>query len=197
MEKITSFSSLDLSKTYTYADYLTWWFDEQIELIKGKIFKMSPAPNTRHQRILWGIQHAISNKIVNKKCKLFFAPFDVRFPKNNTKGDETIYDVVQPDICIICDDKKLDEKGCLGAPDLIVEILSPSTSKKDLTDKYQLYEENGVNEYWIVYPGEELVSVYSLNNGEYHLSQTYTNEDILRSILFEGLELNMGEIFEA
>jgi Uma2 family endonuclease len=146
-------SDLDISKTYTYADYLKWTFDERLELIKGKIFKMSPAPGSIHQRISHRISLKLGNYLIGKSCEIFVAPFDVRLPRLSI-NDKEILTVVQPDICVICDPAKIDAKGCLGAPDVVVEILSPGNNKKELKNKYEAYEEAGVLEYWIIQPDE-------------------------------------------
>ncbi len=148
---ISNIADLDLNGTYSYADYLQWRFDETVELIKGKIFKMSPAPNVKHQRISWNLTHIFSNYFWKKPCSAFAAPFDVRLydPKKSSKNNKDIFTVVQPDICIICDEEKIDDLGCIGAPDLIIEILSKGNSNKEMKNKYELYEENGVKEYWI------------------------------------------------
>ncbi|MBC7391423.1 MAG: Uma2 family endonuclease, partial [Opitutaceae bacterium] len=168
---ITDINQLDLSKTYTYADYLTWQFDGMVELIKGKIFNMSPAPGSYHQRVSGNIFKDFAVFLNKKPCKVFIAPFDVRL--SMFRNDQEILTVVQPDICVICDLSKIDEKGCNGTPDLMIEILSPSTKKKDVQDKFQLYEESGVQEYWIVYPLEKLVDVFLLEDNKYRLVKKY------------------------
>jgi Uma2 family endonuclease len=127
--EITKLSQLDLTKTYSYFDYLTWKFQERVELYKGKIVEMSPAPASRHQRFSAEIGFEIQGFIKNKPCQLFYAPFDVRLKKNT--DDKKNITVVQPDICVICDATKIDERGCNGTPDLVVEILSPGNSKKE------------------------------------------------------------------
>ena len=109
------FSDLDLDKTYTYADYLKWTFDERLELIKGKIFSMSPAPGTNHQRISGAVFYSLYHSLKGKPCKVFSAPFDVRLTRKSLKNKE-ITTVIQPDLCVICDLKKIDKKGCIGAP---------------------------------------------------------------------------------
>ena len=152
---------LDISKRYNYADYLTWIDDKSRELINGFIHLMS-APNLLHARLThligWFMESFVRQN--NRKCRIFHAPFDVRLPLNNESDNEKIYNVVQPDICVICDLSKLDEKGCLGAPDLIVEVLSPSTLKYDLNDKFNLYEAAGVKEYWIVDPKAKIINIF-------------------------------------
>jgi len=193
--EITSLNQLDMKATYSYADYLTWKFDEYVELIKGKVFKMSPAPLNYHQRISTSILTEFGYYLKKKKCKVFSAPFDVRLLKD-IKEDKDVFTVVQPDICIICDPNKLDPKGrgCIGAPDLIVEILSKSTSKKDYNEKFNLYEETGVREYWIVSPAEKFVSVYVLINDKYELKDHY-EEGTVPVGIFEDFEIAIEDIF--
>ena len=145
------FSDLDLSKTYSYADYLQWTFEERLELIKGKIFKMTPAPNLYHQDISGVVFNEIYTYLKGKPCRTYSAPFDVRLPRKSAdETNEKIYTVVQPDICVICDLSKLDKRGCKGAPDIVVEILSPGNNQKELHNKYEVYEESGIKEYWII-----------------------------------------------
>ncbi len=152
-EKISDINQLDMNGLYTYADYLTWTFKERVELIKGKIFRMSPAPSTIHQIVALNLAVELRVFLKKKKCKAFVAPFDVRLAKN--KSSSSIKTVVQPDVCVVCDHSKLDKRGCLGAPDLVVEILSPANNEVELSYKFDLYESNGVKEYWIVYPFEQ------------------------------------------
>jgi Uma2 family endonuclease len=194
---ITDISQLDLNKTYTYADYLTWKFNERVELIKGWVYKMTPAPRRIHQEIESNLQGFIWNKIKNKDCKVYSSPFDVRLVKNKGISDNEIETVVQPDICVVCDLDKLDDKGCVGAPDLIIEILSPSTIKKDYTEKFNLYEENGVKEYWIANPEGRSLQVFHLENGIYEELETFEEkEDIIASKLFPDLKIKMIDVFE-
>ena len=132
---ITDINQLDFNKKYTYADYLTWQFKERVELIKGRLFRMSPAPNVKHQEIVGDIYGNLWSFLKNKPCRVFVAPFDVRLPnldENNSKK----YTVVQPDVTVICDASKLDEQGCNGAPDLVVEVLSPGNTAKEMNDKF-------------------------------------------------------------
>lgn len=154
---------------FTYADYLTWDDDERWELIDGQAYNMSPAPATKHQLFLGELHRQIANLLIEKEmsCLSFVAPFDVRFPEN-VKDNNKIIDVVQPDISVICNLSRLDEKGCHGAPDFIIEVLSPSTAQKDYEVKRQLYEKNGVKEYWLVDPTNHIVTVYLLEeSGKY------------------------------
>ncbi|MGC4038928.1 MAG: Uma2 family endonuclease [Chitinophagaceae bacterium] len=185
----------DPSFEYTYADYLKWKFEERLELFRGRIYKLA-APTTNHQAILTDITVSIYNQIKNKKCRIFPAPFDVRLPVRNRKKDNEVNTVVQPDICVICDETKIDEKGCCGAPDLLIEILSPGNSRKEIRLKYELYEEAGVKEYWIVQPGSENVSVFVLNDSDkYDGAKMYANGDKIHSEAVRGLIINVNDIF--
>jgi Uma2 family endonuclease len=168
---LTDIEQLDLSKRYTYADYLTWRFDEMVELIRGKVFRRSPAPNVAHQRVSGALFLQIGNYLLDKECQIFAAPFDVRLPlPQHQRTPAKIDTVVQPDLSIICDPHKLDVQGCNGAPDWIIEILSPATSQKDFTEKYEIYQFAGVREYWVVHPHEATVLIYHLDDqGEYQL----------------------------
>jgi Uma2 family endonuclease len=186
----------DPSLSYTYADYLKWKFEEQVELIRGKIFKMTPAPAPRHQQISIKLSSRIFYFLEKKKCQVFSAPFDVRLPTKNKKKDNEITTVVQPDICVICDQSKIDGHGCLGAPDLIVEILSPGNSKKEVRLKFELYEEAGVKEYWIVYPAEQNTAVFILNeDSKYDGAKIYAGDDRIKSTAVKGLIIKPDDIF--
>ena len=120
-------ADLDFTKDYTYADYLKWTFEERLELIKGKLFRMS-GPNTMHQRLASRIHGPFYNYLKGKSCEVFSAPYDVRLPRLS-KADKDIITVVQPDVCVICDPYKVDKRGCIGAPDIVVEILSPGNTR--------------------------------------------------------------------
>jgi Uma2 family endonuclease len=192
--KPTSLSQLNPEGLYTYADYLTWEFQERVELIRGRLFPMSPAPSTLHQQVSGAIHFEIYRYFLHQSCQVFFAPFDVRLPVSLKKGQTTT--VVQPDICVICDAGKLDEKGCFGAPDLVVEVLSPGNSKKEMREKYQAYEESGVLEYWLVYPVDREVRVYVLNaEGKFVGLAPVVEDDVLGSVAFPGLEIDLKRVF--
>lgn len=185
----------DPSLSYTYADYLKWNFEERIELFRGRIFQLS-APNTRHQEVSGRLFFRLQSFLEKKPCKVFAAPFDIRLPVKNKKKDNEITTVIQPDICVICDESKLDDKGCCGAPDLIIEILSPGNSKKEVRLKFELYEEAGVNEYWVVYPSEESIAVFVLNeNGKYDGAKIYAGSDRIKSTAVKGLIIKPDDIF--
>jgi Uma2 family endonuclease len=194
---ITQLSQLDTESRYTYADYLLWQFQERVELIKGYIRQMA-APSMRHQRISNKIQREISWFLKNSACDVFSAPFDVRLPlpPHRIKSDK-VDTVVQPDICVICDRSKLDERGCIGAPDLIVEILSPGNSRKEMREKYDLYQEAGVTEYWVVFPSEQVLQRYILNEQNiYQAQRPDVAGDLVGITFLPGFELKVEEIFE-
>jgi len=190
--------NLDKTKRYTYADYLTWMDDKRRELIDGFIHLMS-APLRRHAHTLSELSYRIRSFLENKKgnCRIYLAPFDVRLPLQGVTNDDQIYDVVQPDICVVCDLTKLDERGCVGAPDLIVEVLSPTTLKNDWNYKFNLYEKAGVREYWIVDPKTKTANVFLLQpDGDYDMGTVYEAGQKAPVSIFEGLEIELNEIFE-
>jgi len=192
MPIVKNFSDLDLSKTYTYSDYLLWQFSERVELIKGHIRKMSPAPSRNHQQLTVNLTIKLDQYFHNKPCRYYPAPFDVRLPIKSAKKDTT---VVQPDFCIICDESKLDEKGCNGAPDLIVEIISPNNSKHDLHTKFNLYQEAAVKEYWIIEPADRMILIYTLKDGEYVGLKPLVEGENIKSPLFPELNIAVEDIF--
>jgi Uma2 family endonuclease len=189
MEVVTKFSDLDLTKQYSFSDYLKWEFTERVELLRGFIHKMSPAPNRRHQTVSQRINNHFYNSV---NCAVFVAPFDVRLPIASAKKQTT---VVQPDICIICDANKLDDLGCNGAPDLIVEILSPKNSKYDTNTKFNLYQEAGVNEYWIVDIEQKMILVYTLLDGIYIGLKPASEDENVKSIAFPHFKLAVADVF--
>ena len=189
--EITSLDQLDLiNGIYSYADYLVWKIKERVELLKGKIFEMS-APSPIHQEISGNLQGALFVFLKNSKCKLYTAPFDVRFPQ---KGESQVYTVVQPDLCVVCDFEKIDSKGCVGAPDLVVEILSPGNSKKEMKSKFALYQEEGVREYWVVDPERELVFVYVAENKKFKPTIPIA-DDYVCSTIFPDFKIHTADIF--
>ena len=190
--------SLDTTKRYTYADYLTWMDDMRREIYDGFVKLMTPAPNLKHQEISFNLTGIFRNYLLKNKCKGFAAPSDVRLPKNKNNSDETIYTVLQPDLYVVCDLSKLDDRGCLGAPDLVIEITSPKTARRDLKDKYQIYEQHGVREYWIVNPSDENVLTFVLDaNGKFQLAGLYAGDDKIPVHIFDGdLQIDLTEVFE-
>ena len=180
---------------YSYADYLTWPIDLVAELIQGKMFKMAAAaPNRIHQRVSLKLSVKLYQFLEGKTCQVYEAPFDVRFPKDS-KEDHRIFDVVQPDICVVCDPSILDDRGCIGAPDLIVEILSPVNSKLELKHKFDLYESREVKEYWIIQPEHQTVMIYTWVNGTYVPSHLFTTGDVIESEVVQGFKLDLEDFF--
>lgn len=193
------FKDLDLTKHYTYADYVKWTFTEAVELIKGRVFKMA-APLSNHQKTSGNLHRVFANYLHKKPCEVYCAPFDVRLPKplSQRKSDKDIETVIQPDISVVCDRSKIDRRGCVGAPDLIVEILSKGTASKDVKDKFELYEESGVQEYWIASVEDETVLVYRLNrNSQYQADhRPYVQGDNIKVGIFEDFFVAVEDIFE-
>ena len=195
---ITDINQLDANGTYTYADYLLWRFKEQVELLRGKLFKMSPAPREIHQRVSMYLSGELYNFFKDKTCRFYSAPFDVRIPAKGAKGmtDNQIYTIVQPDLCVVCDLEKIDGSGCVGAPDLVVEILSPSNSRKDLKDKYEIYQEAGVPEYWIVDADDKAIYRYVLEGDTYIGLPPVSEGDVFHSRKFPEMEIDTRLIFK-
>jgi Uma2 family endonuclease len=198
MGYIINIEQLDLKNgLYTYADYLTWQFEQTVEIIKGKILPMS-APSRKHQEISRELNGLFFEHFKQHKCRFYAAPFDVRLldKSKSAKANKNIVTVVQPDICIVCDLEKLDDKGCLGAPDLVVEILSPGNSTKEMKTKKQLYEENEIREYWIVDPERECAFQFHLTElGVYSPATIYVKEEVLECVIFPDLKVAMEDIF--
>ena len=189
--------NLDLNKRYTYADYLTWMDEVRRELYNGFIRMMSPSPSRKHQRISTKLTRIWDTYLDNKECEIYHAPSDVRLPNNKDKDDKIIYTVVQPDIYVVCDLLKLDDRGCLGAPDLIIEIVSSKNSKRDVKEKFEIYQQHGVREYWIINPNEEYVSVFVLDeNGKFQLMGMYAGDDKIPVNIFNGdFAVDLTEVF--
>lgn len=193
---ITNINQLDVNGTYTYADYLLWRFKEQVELLRGKLFKMSPAPREIHQRVSMHLSGELYTFFKERTCRLYSAPFDVRLPmKGKGTADNQIYTIVQPDLCVVCDLEKIDGRGCIGAPDLVVEILSPSNSRKDLKDKYEIYQEAGVPEYWIVDADDKAIYRYVLEGDIYIGLPPVSEGDVFRSKKFPEMEIDTKIVF--
>ncbi|ASF42043.1 MULTISPECIES: Uma2 family endonuclease [Capnocytophaga] len=190
---ITNINQLDpINGLYTYAEYLLWKFEERVELLKGKLFKMS-APSPAHQVVQSNLNIELGLYFRNQKCQIYPAPFDVRLPAKGETGD-AIHTVVQPDLCVVCDRTKIDSRGCIGAPDLVIEIISPGNSKKELKQKFKLYEEAGVREYWVIHPTEEYVIVNVLENNHYKTLSPIVDDEV-HSVIFPTLKVHTKEIF--
>lgn len=184
------------SKTkYTYTDYLTWPEGERVEIIDGVPY-LQAAPSTIHQEILMEVSRQIANHLSGQSCKIYPAPFCVRLTKDDKSPNEDITKVVEPDITIVCDPSKVDEKGCKGVPDMIVEIISPSSIKTDRIIKFNLYEKAGVKEYWIVEPDGKLVSVFLLQKtGRYGRPEVYSEEDQITLNIIPELTVDLSLVF--
>lgn len=151
---------------HTYAEYAAWPDDVRYELIGGIAYAMDPAPTRRHQEVALELARQIADALEGSPCRPYIAPFDVRLPRAD-EADGKIDTVVQPDISVICDKAKLDERGCRGAPDWIVKVLSPGSAGHDQVVKRELYERVGVREYWLVHPIDKVVTIYLLAAGAY------------------------------
>lgn len=181
---------------YTYGDYLKWDDGNRWELIDGVAYNMTPAPSRRHQKISGELYRQISNYLSEKPCEVYAAPFDVRLPELD-EADEAVRTVVQPDIAVICDLAKLDDAGCKGSPDLIAEILSPATARRDLKEKYLCYEKAGVREYWIVDPAAKTVTVFRRSlDGRFGRPDIYGEEERMKVGIFDDLEIDLSAVFK-
>lgn len=191
--KETAFFKKD--NKYTYGDYLKWNDDKRYELIDGEAYLMSPGPSRRHQEVSAYIFNKFYEYLSDKSCKAYYAPFDIRFPEGKEK-DEDIKTVVQPDIVIVRDMGKLDKAGCKGTPDLVIEIVSPGSGKRDRRIKRDLYEKHGVKEFWLVDYQEEVVEVYLLNEDSiYEKSKVYAEKDKITVSIFPDLEIEVELMF--
>lgn len=182
---------------YTYADYLSWPEDERWEIIDGEAFGMTPAPGTIHQEIASNLHGLLWAHFEGKPCKVFSAPLDVRLPaqKAGKGSDGEISTVVQPDLAVVCDPKKIDERGVVGPPEIVVEILSPSSLSHDQVRKLNLYERHGVREYWVVHP-DGSVMIFTLQaDGRYGRPRTFDRTGNLDSPFFPGLLIELGRVF--
>ena len=188
-------AKLDIER-YTYADYLKWPDNERWEIIAGVAYDMSPAPSPKHQEILGELHRQLSNYLLDKTCSVYVAPFDVRFPEGAEKKEE-IETVIQPDISVICDPGKIDKNGCLGSPDLIIEIVSPSTAQKDIREKFYTYEKFGVKEYWILHPEEQILMVFKLlSNKMYGRPDIYSPGDEVKVGILPDLTIDLSLVFK-
>ena len=181
---------------WTYADYLILPDDERWEIIDGVPYAMSPARGTLHQRISRTLSLQIGNFLHGKPCELFVAPYDVRLSERTGLTDEKVETVVQPDLLVVCDKARIDERGCNGAPDLIIEITSPSTGCKDLTVKFDLYQRYGVKEYWIIHPEEQTVMVFRLQeNKKYGVPERFGRAAHIAVPLLGDLLVDLADLF--
>jgi Uma2 family endonuclease len=185
----------DKKEKYSYADYLKFGDERRYEIIDGVLYDMGPAPTPTHQEIFGALFYKIFDFFQEKPCKVYAAPFDVRLYRKSKK-DRDITRVVQPDISVICDETKIDERGCLGAPDFIIEIISPSSASRDHILKRRLYEENGVREYWLVDPINRITTVYCLGKKtSYGAAEIYDDKAKVAVSLFKDLIIDFSTVF--
>ena len=180
---------------YTYKDYREWPDDERWELIDGVAYNMSPAPTTPHQGIGLTIASELRAFLKGKPCQVFIAPCDVFFPRVREQDEDSVDTVVQPDVLVVCDPGKILTKGIWGAPDLVVEILSPSTSKKDLREKFDLYERSGVREYWVIEPRARWLQVHRLAEGRYASDRSLEEAGEVVSAVLPGFRLDLETVW--
>ncbi|MCX8124985.1 MAG: Uma2 family endonuclease [Spirochaetes bacterium] len=182
---------------YTYADYLTWPAEQRWELIDGIAYDMTPAPDITHQNIVLNIGRIIADYLEEKSCKVFISPVDVRLPESGSDSDENIFTVVQPDIVVVCDKNKIEKRGIIGAPDLVIEVISESTAYKDETEKLKLYQRHGVKEYWIVNPEAFYINVFRLGeSGIFEKPLHYRKGETFESTVLEGLVIDCDKVFK-
>ena len=179
---------------FSYRDYAQWPEDERWELIDGVAWNMGPAPTREHQRVSVELVLQIGNYLHDKPCAIYAAPFDVRLPTSD-EADDPIDTVVQPDIAVICDEHKLDSRGCVGAPDWIIEIISPGSAARDQIDKRKLYETHGVREYWIVHPHDHVVTIYRAKDNAYGKSEIRATEGQAPVGIFSEFSIDWELIF--
>ena len=179
---------------YTFADVLTWGENERIEIIDGEAVMMAP-PSRIHQKISVSITSQLYNFLEGKKCEVYPAPFGVRLFEKDGDSPDDVDTMVEPDISVVCDKNKLDKNGCKGAPDLVIEILSPSTVRHDRFVKLGLYQRAGVREYWIVEPETQTVQVYTLENGILQPRAFYGAGDGAEVNVLNGCFVELGKVF--
>jgi len=180
--------ALRTEKHYTYADYLQWPDETRYELIDGEAFLMSPAPLVEHQEVAGEVYYQLRNQLDGQPCRPYIAPVDVRLPRKD-EADAAIDTVVQPDILVVCDPRKIDRRGVRGAPDWVLEVLSPSTAAHDQIAKRRTYERAGVREYWLVHPGDRTLTVYLLDNGQYGRPEIYELKDATPIGVLSGVSI--------
>ena len=181
-------------KRYTYADVLAWEDDTRYELYDGEPRALA-SPSSTHQRISTELLYQLRAYLEGKRCAVYHAPFDVRLFERAGEQARDVKNVVQPDLVVICDPAKIDERGCKGAPDLIIEILSPATQRQDRVVKYQLYQRACVPEYWIVNPQQRTVAVHTLEDGRYCSPIGYSEKAVVPVGVLDNCEIDFAKVF--
>ncbi|MCP4213432.1 MAG: Uma2 family endonuclease [bacterium] len=190
-------AAIEETQKFTYGDYLKWDDGERWEIIDGEAYNMTPAPKRMHQKILGNLYFHLRTLLTGKPCEAYLPPFDVRLPLGDER-EEDITNVVQPDLSVICDPDKLDDNGCTGAPDFVIEIISPGSLKRDKLEKFNLYEMAGVKEYWLVWPEGQMVEVFLLGpDGSYGRPTIYTETDTAEISVLKNISIDLGKVFEA
>jgi len=181
---------------FTYGDYVRWSGDERWELIDGEAIAMSPAPSRRHQEAVVGLVGQIAPQLRGARCRLYVAPFDVRLPRG-AEADAEVDAVVQPDLAVVCDPAKLDAAGCRGAPDWIIEVISPATAARDRVQKRDLYERNGVREYWVLDPDGRRLTIHRLDSSSrrYATPETAKAEGTASPRAVSGVSIDWSLVF--
>lgn len=181
-------------RQYTFADVLAWDEKERAELIDGEVFLMAPLRRV-HQEVLTELTRQLANFMEGKKCRVYPAPFAVRLFAQEGDAPKDVDTMVEPDISVVCDLSKLDDYGCKGAPDLVVEILSPSSLRHDRLVKLNLYQQAGVREYWIVDPKNQSVQVFLLDGGLLRIREEYGPKDIAKVNVLDGCFIELSRVF--
>jgi len=179
---------------YTFADVLTWDESKRVEIIDGEAVMMAP-PSRVHQGISGELFRQLANYLEGKQCKVYAAPFAVRLFEKDGDAPEDVSTTVEPDISVVCDRDKLDKHGCKGAPDLVIEILSPSSLRRDCFVKLNLYQRAGVREYWIINPESKTAQVYTMDNGILTPREFYEPGDVARVNVLEGCFIDLDKVF--
>lgn len=182
-------------RRFTFADVLTWDEDERAEIINGEVVMMAPPPTSEHQEISMELSAQLHTYLKGKRCKVYAAPFAVRLFEKDGESPNDVDTMVEPDISVICDTSKVDKHGCKGAPDMVVEILSPSTRRHDRLTKFNLYQRAGVREYWIVDPTDKSVQVFTLEDGHYTAKDFGATGDKVRVNVLEDCVVDLSEVF--
>ncbi len=188
--------ALPAEKTrYTFADVLSWDEDERIEIIDGEAFMMA-TPSRIHQEISGELFRQLANFLEGKQCRVYPAPFGVRLFARDGEGPEDVDTLVEPDISVVCDKGKLDQYGCKGAPEMVIEILSPSTLRHDRLVKLNLYEQAGVLEYWIVDPQNRAVQVFRRDGGAaLRICEEYGHTQVAKVDVLDGCFIELSKVF--
>ena len=183
------------NRRYTYADLLSWDDGVRYELYDGVPVALA-SPSFDHQRISMELSRQLANYLVDKPCQIFAAPFDVRLFEEKDDDPHNVDKVCQPDLMIVCDPEKIDQRGIRGAPDLVVEILSDSTRRNDQLVKYRMYQKAGVREYWVVDPRTRVLLVHTLEeDGQYGSPYVYCPSDTVPMTIAEDCSVDLSSVF--